>query len=220
MSAPTLSPLLTAAVQDRTSGATGVARQVLDGLAEFVHDPPALRAVVEPLPGLLPGYASMWHIARAANSADPGPALREIRDQLDRDVERSVATASRLMHQRGGWARTAPSSALVKAVVADLPAGTVDVPGTEGLQPVTGLAGADAISPTRVLNIKGTLALARSVPTVVVTTSLKLVPESVFGGLGSPLFERIPLEAFWAVVLDGELLTPAEVARRAAQLHP
>ncbi|MET7392257.1 hypothetical protein ABZS66_01990 [Dactylosporangium sp. NPDC005572] len=219
MSAPTLSPLLTAAVQDRTSGATGVARQVLDGLAEFVHDPPALRAVVEPLPGLLPGYASMWHIARAANSADPGPALREIREQLDRDVEGSVATATRLMLQRGGWARTAPSSALVKAVVAGLPAGTVDVPGTEGLQPVTGLAGADAISPTRVLNIKGTLALARSVPTVVVTTSLKLVPESVFDTLGSPLFERIPLDAFWAVVLDGELLTPAEVARRAAQLR-
>ncbi|GAA0727707.1 hypothetical protein Drose_10655 [Dactylosporangium roseum] len=218
MSAPTLSPLLTAAVQDRTSGATGVARQVLDGLAEFVHDPPALRAVVAPLPGLLPGYASMWHIARAANSDDPGPALRAIREQLDRDVELSVGLATRLLRARGGWVCTAPSSALVKAVAAGLPTGTVDTPGTEGLQPVTGLAGADAISPTRVLNIKGTLALARGVPTVIVTTSLKLVPENVFAGLGSPLFERIPLDAFWAVVLDGELLTPAEVARRAALL--
>jgi hypothetical protein len=37
-------------------------------------------------------------------------------------------------------------------------------------------------------------------------------------GLGSPLFERIPLDAFWAVVLDGELLTPAEAGRRAARL--
>ncbi|MEV4138714.1 hypothetical protein AB0J72_41940 [Dactylosporangium sp. NPDC049742] len=219
MSAPTLSPLLTAAVQDRTSGATGVARQVLDGLAEFVHDPVTLRAVVAPLPGLLPGYASMWHIARAANADDPGPALRAIREQLDRDVEASVATATRLLHQRGGWARTAPSSALVKAVAAQLPAGTVDAPGTEGLLPVTGIAGADAISPTRVLNIKGTLALAQSIPTIVVTTSLKLAPERVFDGLGSPLFERIPLSAFWAVVLDGELLTPAEVGRRAAALR-
>jgi hypothetical protein len=217
MSAPTLSPLLTAAVQDRTSGATGVARQVLDGLAEFVHDPAALRAMVAPLPALLPGYASMWHIARAANGTDPGPALRAIREQLDRDVERSVSVATRLLRQRGGWVRTAPSSALVKAAVAGLPAGTVDAPGTEGLEPVTGVAGADAISPTRVLNIKGTLQLARSVPTIVVTTSLKLVPEDVFEGLGSPLFERIPIEAFWAVVLDGELLTPAEAARRAAR---
>src|SRR6478672_4469538 len=82
MSAPTLSPLLTAAVQDRTSGATGVARQVLDGLTEFVHDPATLRAMVAPLPGLLPGYASMWHIARAASGDDPGPALHAIRDQL------------------------------------------------------------------------------------------------------------------------------------------
>jgi hypothetical protein len=219
MSAPTLSPLLTAAVQDRTSGATGVARQVLDGLAEFVHDRATLRAVVAPLPGLLPGYASMWHIARAASGDDPGPALRAIREKLDRDVEHSVTIATRVLHQRGGWVRTAPSSALVKAVVAGLPAGIVDAPGTEGLQPVTGLAGADAISPTRVLNIKGTLALARSVPTIIVTTSLKLVPESVFGGLGSPLFERIPLSAFWAVILDGELLTPAEVGRRAATLN-
>ncbi|WP_432988005.1 hypothetical protein [Dactylosporangium sp. CA-233914] len=205
-------------MQDRTSGATGVARQVLDGLAEFVHDLATLRAMVAPLPGLLPGYASMWHIARAANSSDPGPALRAIRDQLDRDVERSVAVATRLLEQRGGWVRTAPSSALVKAAVAPLPAGTVDRAGTEGLEPATGVAGADAISPTRVLNIKGTLALARSIPTIVVTTSLKLVPEDVFEGLGSPLFERIPLDAFWAVVLDGELLTPAEAGHRAAQL--
>jgi hypothetical protein len=218
MSAPTLSPLLTAAVQDRTSGATGVARQVLDGLAELVGDPATLGATVAQLPGLLPGYASMWHIARAAGGPDPGPALRAIREQLDRDVERSVAVATRLLLQRGGWVRTAPSSALVKAAVAGLPAGTVDAPGTEGLEPVTGVAGADAVSPTRLLNIKGTLELARSVPTVVVTTSLKLVPEDVFEGLGSPLFERIPLSAFWAVVLDGELLTPDEAGRRATAL--
>src|SRR4051794_29881574 len=186
MSAPTLSPPLIAAVQDRTSGATGVARKVLDGLAEFVDDPVTLRGMVAPLPGLLPGYASMWHIARAAAGADPGPALRAIREQLDRDIERSVALATRVLEQRGGWVRTAPSSALVKATVAGLPAGTVDAPGTEGLEPVTGVAGADAISPTRVLNIKGTLALARDIPTIVVTTSLKLVPEDVFEGLGSP----------------------------------
>jgi hypothetical protein len=209
MGAPVLTPLMDAAVKDRTSGATGVARQVLDGLLEQVGDPPYLHALAETLSEYFPGYASMWHIARAARSDDPVTALRAIRTELDSAVERSVATASRLVKERGGAVRTAPSSALVKAVVATLPKGT------DGNQ-VTGLAGADAISTTTVLNIRGTLELARSMPTVVVTTSLKLVPGEVFERLGSPLFERIPLELFWAVVLDGELLTPAEAARRAA----
>jgi hypothetical protein len=208
MSAPTLSPVLSQAVQDKTSGATGVARQVLDGLLELTGDRARLHEAADVLPGMLPGYASMWHIARAARGADPETALRAIRRQLDQDVERSVATASRLVRQRGGAVRTAPSSALVKAVVATLPKGT------DGTQ-ATGLAGADAISPTTVLNIRGTLELARTMPTIVVTTSLKLVPEEVFQRLGSPLFERIPLHMFAAVVLDGEVLTPAEAGERA-----
>jgi hypothetical protein len=191
MSAPTLSPVLTRAVQDRTSGATGVARQVIDGLLEVVGDRELLHVLAEVLPGLLPGYASMWHIARAARAEQPEPALRRIREQLDIDVERSVAVATKL----------------IKAVVAALPK-------TDG-GPVTGLAGADAISPTTVLNIRGTLELAKTLPTIVVTTSLKLVPEDVFGRLGSPLFETIPLHLFAAVVLDGEVLTPAEAGLRA-----
>ncbi len=211
MSAPALSPLLSRAVQDRTSGATGVARQVLDGLLELVKDQKLLRELADVLPGMLPGYASMWHIARAARAANPEAALRAIRQQLDVDVERSVATAGRLVRERGGAVRTAPSSALVKAVVATLPKGT------DGTQ-ATGLAGADAISPTTVLNIVGTLDLARTMPTIVVTTSLKLVPEAVFDRLGSPLFERIPLHLFHAVVLDGEVLTPAEAGRRALEV--
>jgi hypothetical protein len=211
MSAPALSPLLTKAVQDRTSGATGVARQVLDGLIELADDRPLLHRLADTLPGMLPGYASMWHIARAARSADPVPALRTIREQLDRDVALSVEAAGKLLNSRGGAVRTAPSSALVKAVVATLPKGT------DGNR-VTGLAGADAISPTTVLNIRGTYELAETLPTVVVTTSLKLVPEAVFEKLGSPLFERIPLAMFVAVVLDGEVLTPAQAGERAAAL--
>jgi hypothetical protein len=199
-------------VQDRTSGATGVARQVLDGLLEVVGDRQLLHVLAEVLPGMLPGYASMWHIARAARADDPEQALRKIREQLDIDVERSVTVATRLVQERGGSVRTAPSSALVKAVVAALPKAT------DGTQ-VTGLAGADAISPTTVLNIRGTLELARSMPTIVVTTSLKLVPEDVFARLGSPLFEPIPLHLFAAVVLDGEVLTPAEAGRRALAMH-
>jgi hypothetical protein len=212
MNAPTLSPVLRQAVEDRTSGATGVARQVLQGLLELADDRDLLHALAGVLPGMLPGYASMWHIARAARSADPRPALQAIRAQLDLDAERSVATASKIVRDRGGSVRTAPSSALVKAVVATLPKAT---DGTS----VTGLAGADAISPTTVLNIRGTLELARSMPTIVVTTSLKLVPEAVFEGLGSPAFERIPLHLFEAIVLDGEVLTPAEAGARALSVR-
>ena len=170
MSAPTLTPLLSQAVQDRTSGATGVARQVLAGLLELTSDRELLHSIADVLPGKFPGYASMWHISRAARSADPRSALRAIHRQLDVDVDRSVATAARLVRERGGSVRTAPSSALVKAVVAALPKAT------DGTR-VTGLAGADAISPTTVLNIRGTLELAKTLPTIVVTTSLKLVPE-------------------------------------------
>jgi hypothetical protein len=208
MSAPTLTPLLSQAVQDRTSGATGVARLVIAGLLELTADRDLLHNLADVLPGMLPGYASMWHIAGAARSADPHTALRRIQRELDIHVDRSVATAARLVRERGGSVRTAPSSALVKAVVAALPRAT------DGTQ-VTGLAGADAISPTTVLNIRGTLELAQSMPTIVVTTSLKLVPESVFEKLGSPLFERIPLSHFHAVVLDGEVLTPAQAGERA-----
>jgi hypothetical protein len=113
----------------------------------------------------------------------------------------------------------------VKAVVAALPSGSVDpITAAPGLRSgasapgagCTGLAGADAVSPTTVLNIRGTLELVRSMPTIVVTTSLKLVPENVFERLGSSTFERIPLHLFDTVVLDGEVLSPAEVGRRAS----
>ena len=213
MSVTALSPVLTRAVQDRTSGATGVARQVLDGLLEQVDDRRHLHQLADVLPGMLPGYASMWHIARAARSDDPASALRAIRAQLDEDVARSVTVATAFIGEQGGAVRTAPSSALVKAVVAALGAAATVGPAHHGL------AGADAISPTRVLNIRGTHDLATSLPTVVVTTSLKLVPEDVFERLGSPLFERIPLELFSAVVLDGDVITPAEAGRRAAAVR-
>jgi hypothetical protein len=211
MSAPTLTPLLSEAVRDRTSGATGVARQVLTGLLELTSDRDLLHSIADVLPGMFPGYASMWHISRAARAADPRAALEAIPRQLDVDVDRSVATAARLVRERGGSVRTAPSSALVKAVVAALPKAT------DGTR-VTGLAGADAISPTTVLNIRGTLELAKTLPTIVVTTSLKLVPEAVFEKLGSPLFERIPLHYFHAIVLDGEVLTPAQAGERAVHI--
>src|SRR5262245_19452235 len=84
--------------------------------------------------------------------------------------------------------------------------------------PVLGLVGADAVGRTEILNMVGTGELARTVPTIVVTTSMKLVPREPSQRQAGPAFERVPLAQFEAVVLDGEVVTPAEAGKRAAAL--
>jgi hypothetical protein len=165
----------------------------------------------------LPWYGSMWHIVGAAYSDQPQAALRDLLDRSDADVERTVAAAVNLLKDRGGPVQAAPSSALVKAVVNTLAALPHATGATEPAES-TGLAGADAIGPQAVLNITGTLDIARAQPTIVVTTSLKLVTEQQFQRLGGPGFERIPLTELYSVVLDGEVLTPAEAGEQAARL--
>ena len=97
-------------------------------------------------------------------------------------------------------------------------------PGTEGAGwstvPVVGLVGADAIGPVALLNADGTRQLAGRVPTLVVATAVKLVPAAVFGRLGGPGFEVVPLEALGAVVVGPEVLSPAQAGRRAWELAP
>jgi hypothetical protein len=211
MSMPTLTSHLEAAVDDRTSGATGVVRQVIDGLLAIADDHGRLRATADLLAIRLPWCAPMWHVVRAAYATSPALALRSLREQLDFDVERSVAVAVKLLVERGGSVRTAPGSDLVSAAIEALPEPVR--PGT-----VTGLVGADAVGPTMVLNIVGTRELACAAPTIIVATSLKLVPDEAFRRLGGPAFEQVDLHLFDAVVLDGEVLTPAEAGRRAAAL--
>jgi hypothetical protein len=212
MDEATLPPALREAVTVTTAGATGVARLVIEGLLELVHDPRAAGEATEFLIARLPGYAPMWHIANAVRSPEPAEALRRIRAELDHAVENTVKVAADWVAERGGPVTFAPSSSIVAQVLAQLP------PEAQTGEPVLALAGADAIGPNTVLNIRGTRELAERLPTLVVTTALKLVPESVFARLGAPVFEHIPLEAVAAVVLDGEVLTPAEVGRRAAAL--
>jgi hypothetical protein len=86
--------------------------------------------------------------------------------------------------------------------------------------PVVGLVGADAIGPGAVLNAAGTGELAARLPTLVVATAIKLVPAEVFGRLGGPGFETVPLETVTAVVVGAEVLSPAEAGRRAGDLGP
>jgi hypothetical protein len=80
---------------------------------------------------------------------------------------------------------------------------------------VVGVAGTDAIGPDGILNAVGTRVLAEEVPTLVVATAVKLVPGEVFGRLGGPGFEVVPLEAVAAVVVGAEVLSPGEAGRRA-----
>jgi hypothetical protein len=78
--------------------------------------------------------------------------------------------------------------------------------------------GADAIGPGALLNADGTRELVERLPTLVVATAVKLVPAEVFGRLGGSGFEVVPLAALAAVVVGGEVLSPAEAGRRAAGL--
>jgi 2-methylisocitrate lyase-like PEP mutase family enzyme len=107
--------------------------------------------------------------------------------------------------------RTVSHSSLVDRVLARLGAPLEARAGA-------GLVGADAIGPSALLNAAGTGALAAAVPTLVVTTSLKLVPAAAFERLAAPGFEAVPLSALAAVTLGGELVEPAEAGRRAAAL--
>jgi hypothetical protein len=84
---------------------------------------------------------------------------------------------------------------------------------------MVGLVGADAVGPDAVLNVVGTGRLAGMVPTVVLATSIKLVPATWFEVLGGDGLETVPLRAFEAVILDGDLLAPADAGRRAAALR-
>jgi hypothetical protein len=211
MSVPPLPPRLAAAVQDDTSGATDVARQVIDGLLPMAADRDLLRTTVDLLAVRLAWCAPMWHIVRAAHTDRPAAALRSLRERLDFNVDRSIAAAVKLLTERGCAVRTVTGSMLAAAVTEALPE-----PADAGT--VLGLVGADALGPHAILNIVGTGELARTVPTVVVTTSLKLVPQKAFQRLAGDGFERVPLARFEAVVLDGEVMTPAEAGQRASAL--
>ena len=228
-----------AAAGDRQGGASEVAAMAVDGLLELAGDRARLDAAVAVLLAGQPAMAPMWHLARAAGAPDPAAPLRGLRRQLDSEADAAVAVAAGWLADRPGPVRTVSHSSLVDRVLARLggsgglksEAGTQAArshAGPSGSPPVnqepvptgagTGLVGADAIGPSALLNAAGTGALAAAVPTLVVTTSLKLVPAAAFERLAAPGFEAVPLSALAAVTLGGELLEPAEAGRRAAAL--
>ena len=201
-----------AAARDREHGASEVARQAIAGLLAVAGDQALLEEGARLLASGQPAMAPVWHVVRAARAPDPAAALTALGRRLDEEAAQAAVTAAAWVRERGGQARTVSVSSLVRATLERL--------GPAALAPgaPAGLVGADAISPQYLVNAEGTRDLAGTVPTLVVATSLALVPQAVADRLGGPGFERVPLEALAAVALGPDLLTPAEAGRRAAAL--
>jgi hypothetical protein len=246
MDARRLPAAVLAAAGDRRGGAAEVAATALDGLLEVADDPPLLEEAVAVLLAGQPAMAPIWHLAGAARGPDPAAALADLRRHLTTDADAAVAAATawldRHLAAHPGAVATVSHSSLVDRVLARVtadPRGTPTDPrgnpearrrvprwgsvadpagGGAGLStaPAVGVVGADAIGPEGILNAVGTGALAEEVPTLVVATAVKLVPGEVFGRLGGPGFEVVPLEAVAAVVVGPEVLSPADAGRRAA----
>ena len=217
MEASPLPAAVLAAASDRRGGAMEVAATALDGLLAVAGDPLLREQAVTVLLAGQPAMAPIWHLARAARSPDPPSALAALGRRLHADAEAAVAAAAGwLLDQLAdhpGTVATVSHSSLVDRVLARV--GT-DPRGSR--EPVVGVVGADAIGPGVLLNAAGTRELVVRLPTLVVATAVKLVPAEVFGRLGGAGFETVPLEAVAAVVVGGEVLSPAEAGRRAEAL--
>jgi hypothetical protein len=206
-----------AAAGDRRGGALEVAATAAGGLLEVAGDPRLLEEAVAVLLAGQPAMAPIWHLASAARAPDPRSALADLRHQLASDAGAAVTTATTWLLDRlattPGTVATVSHSSLVTRVLTH-PALTHQAPAA----PSVAVVGADAIGPGALLNAVGTLELASRLPTLVVATAVKLVPADVFERLGGPGFEVVSLERTLAVVLGPEVLSPAEVGRRAAGL--
>jgi len=216
MDARPLPAAVLAAAGDRRGGALEVAATAVDGLLEAAADPPVLEEAVAVLLAGQPAMAPIWHLANAAAAPDPPSALAALRHHLATDADAAVATATTWLLDHlatPGTVATVSHSSLVTRVLSH-PALTHQVPGA----PSVAVVGADAIGPGALLNAVGTRELADRLPTLVVATAVKLVPGEVFERLGGTGFEVVPLGAVAAVVVGGEVLSPAEAGRRAAGL--
>ena len=195
-----------------------VAATALDGLLEVAADPPRLEEAVAALLAGQPAMAPIWHLARAARAPDPPSALTALGRRLGPDADAAVTAATAWLRghltAHPGTVATVSHSSLVARVLAAVGG----APSSSA--PSVAVVGADGIGPEAFLNAAGTGELAARLPTLVVATAVKLVPGAVFGRLGGPGFEVVPLAAAAAVVVDGEVLAPAEAGRRAAGLAP
>ena len=210
------------AADDRRGGATEVARRALLGLLEIAGDRDLLELAAKELLQGQPAMAPIWHLAGAARSDDPAGALAGLRERLDRDAAAAVEVAAgwlrKWLADRPGPVATVSHSSQVDAVLRHLGQRVV-VADAGRRNAVVGLVGSDAIGPKALLNAVGTRLLAARLPILVVSTTLKLVPASVFARLAAPGFEVVPLDLVTAVAIGPELLAPAAAGWRAAALR-
>ncbi|HEX9342301.1 MAG TPA: hypothetical protein VF995_01625 [Actinomycetota bacterium] len=216
-----LPPALLAAANDRVHGASEIATRAIEGLLEVAArgDPELLEAGAATLLAGQPAMAPVWHVAMAARQPDPVRALAALTRRLGEETEAAARTAAAWLREHAaGPVRTVSESSLVGLTLRRL-AEVATEPGKRADEAPVGLVGADAIGPVELLNATGTAGLAAAMPTIVVATSIKLVPAAVFERLAAPGFERIPRERFAAVVLGAEVVDPAEAGRRAAAIR-
>jgi hypothetical protein len=142
-----------------------------------------------------------------AHAGPQAPARLQAQTGPPFSVRRLAPRRGSLAEPAGGGPElsTAPSGPAART-------GPVD---PAGATPVVGVVGADAVGPRAILNAVGTRELAAWLPTLVVATAIKLVPAQVFDRLAGPGFEVVPLAGLAAVVVGGEVVSPAEAGRRA-----
>ena len=236
-----------ALARDRTMGAAETADRAARLLAEIARD-----ELVDAVEALLAGHPSMgplWRLAHAAlTSKDPVSAAEGFRRELAGDSTAAFALSPAFPRR---ILTISFSQTVVEALRVRKPRTVVCMesrPGGEGLSmagmvsaysdvevidddraigelPAEAvLIGADAITPTAVINKVKSLelvqaAVAGNVPRYVVAGNLKLVPCEL--PVPEP-FQAVPLELFTGITLPAGLLQPPVVAERAAAvpMHP
>jgi hypothetical protein len=232
-----------ALARDRTMGAAETADRAAGLLSEIPRD-----ELVDAIEAVLTGHPSMaplWRLANALLTArDPVEAAGWFREQMATDTTAAFALSPKLP----GRVLTISASAAVAQALSVRKPSTVlcmsSQPGGEGLQmagmvsaysdveiidddraiaecPAEAvLIGADAITPTTVINKVKSLELVRAaalkgIPRYSVAGSAKLVPCEL---PVTDLFQAVPLELFTAIALPVGLLRPADAMERAASV--
>jgi translation initiation factor 2B subunit (eIF-2B alpha/beta/delta family) len=239
------SPLL-ALADDRTLGATETTEQAAGALARIPPDD--LADAVETLLRAHPGMAPLWRLADILLSRNPAVTVERFVSDLG-DHELAAVVAAPVLPST---LLTISCSAAVKEAIRIRKPSTVlcmvSEPGAEGYQ-MAGLAsawsdavviadekaiaevpadavvvGADAITPTAVINKVKTLALVqaareRGIPAYAMAGTSKLVPFEL--PVVEP-FEATPIELFEQIGAPGGMLAPGAAAARAAsvKVHP
>jgi translation initiation factor 2B subunit (eIF-2B alpha/beta/delta family) len=234
------------AAEDRVSGASEIALRAAEALAALPRSD--LADAVSALVRGHPSMAPLWRLgSQVLDVEDHAAAASAFAAALRAEQKAVVARAADLLHgtvllqSYSGTAVAAVVTAGVRALCArsepggagELAAARLTERGIEARvvedEEAAGhaaradivLTGADAVGPGGVVNEVGTRRLAEAAVTagrraLVLAGSSKLVAAD----LPAPHpFERIPPEAFTAIVTDAETLDPAEATRRSMRFR-